>query len=183
MQKRSSRETQSATDKGAGPRPKGTDGTDHKFRQRVNSHYKLMAVGRSRLGLVTKLHAAHCVVATLTLLAAYVGAAGPSVPHAVAAGVTALGAGACAYRAAAAAKSSVAPPTEQYASLVVAVGGLVLLALVAAVGEVVMATKSVSHAQLAIPAQLLGFIASAVGHDGASKLIAALAEAKGSRAQ
>ena len=34
---------------GSGPRAKGTDGADHKFRQRVDDHYKLMADGRAKL--------------------------------------------------------------------------------------------------------------------------------------
>ena len=55
---------------GAGPRAKGTDGTDYKFRQRVDDHYKLMADARKELSTVTKLHGAHVL-----LSGAYFGAA------------------------------------------------------------------------------------------------------------
>jgi len=41
-----------------GPRASGTDGADHKFRQRVDNHYKTMADGRARLGQACKAHLA-----------------------------------------------------------------------------------------------------------------------------
>eukprot|EP00312_Isochrysidales_sp_CCMP1244_P012500 CAMPEP_0196710620 /NCGR_PEP_ID=MMETSP1090-20130531/70583_1 /TAXON_ID=37098 /ORGANISM="Isochrysis sp, Strain CCMP1244" /LENGTH=86 /DNA_ID=CAMNT_0042050653 /DNA_START=119 /DNA_END=376 /DNA_ORIENTATION=- len=43
---------------GSGPRAKGTDGADHKFRQRVDDHYKLMADGRAKLASSGRAHAA-----------------------------------------------------------------------------------------------------------------------------
>jgi hypothetical protein len=45
----------------AGPRAKGTDGADHKFRQRVDNHYKQMADGRARLSQASKAHLAGSV--------------------------------------------------------------------------------------------------------------------------
>ena len=55
----------------AGPRAKGTDGTDHKFRQRVDDHYKLMAASKSalvvssRVQLVAALGFAVCTASVL----------------------------------------------------------------------------------------------------------------------
>ena len=40
---------------GAGPRARGTDGADFKFRQRVDNHYKLMADSRARLTTACRL--------------------------------------------------------------------------------------------------------------------------------
>lgn len=51
---------------GSGPRAAGTDGGDHKFRQRVDDHYRLMADGRGKLGKAGRAH----LVATLGLAAA-----------------------------------------------------------------------------------------------------------------
>eukprot|EP00962_Isochrysis_galbana_P000188 scaffold49_cov115-Isochrysis_galbana.AAC.3 len=56
----------------AGPRAMGTDGGDHKFRQRVDNHYQLMADGRARLGQACKAHLA----GSLTLLGSVAAAAG-----------------------------------------------------------------------------------------------------------
>jgi hypothetical protein len=63
----------------AGPRAKGTDGADHKFRQRVENHYKRMADGRAKLEQAYKAHLA----GSLTLVgsvAAVVGLSGDDGP-------------------------------------------------------------------------------------------------------
>lgn len=43
---------------GGGPRAAGTDGADHKFRQRVDDHYKLMAAGRAHISKSASAHLA-----------------------------------------------------------------------------------------------------------------------------
>lgn len=98
---------------GGGPRAAGTDGSDHKFRQRVNSHYTLMALGRSRLGLAAKMHGAHAAAAAVGLALALSGPAEADLPNAAAGGAALLGAAACVRGALSAAKSSASGPAER----------------------------------------------------------------------
>lgn len=98
---------------GGGPRAHGTDGSDHRFRQRVNSHYTLMALGRSRLGLAAKLHGAHILATAASLALALSEPAELDLPRAAATGATLLGAAGCLRGALGAAKSSVGGPAER----------------------------------------------------------------------
>lgn len=97
---------------GTGPRAKGTDGSDHKFRQRVNSHYTLMALGRSRLGLAAKLHCAHLAATAASLALALRAAPEPDLLRAAAGGAVLLCTAACARSALGAAKSSAGGPAQ-----------------------------------------------------------------------
>lgn len=47
----------------SGPRAAGTDGTDHKYRQRVDSHYQLMASAKQTLATAANAHAVAAALA------------------------------------------------------------------------------------------------------------------------
>jgi hypothetical protein len=145
---------------GGGPRAKGTDGSDHKFRQRVNSHYTLMALGRTRLGLAVKLHAAHFLAAGLCAAAMFATASEPDLVAIGAAACSALSAGLCAVRAGEAAKGMVARPAERYTSLVSGATLVVITALAVEVFACVGRDDCPLHAQLSIPTQLVGLLAN-----------------------
>lgn len=143
---------------GAGPRARGTDGSDHKYRQRVESHYTVMASARKRLHAASQLHAAHVVSTVAALTSGYMTSgeldvtAGFHIATAVASGMVGL-------KARASSKASVVGPVEAYSRQLSY--QFFLCALSAALWSYVCLTAQAGadaplHARMGILAQVFG---------------------------
>ncbi len=91
----------------SGPRAAGTDGTDHKYRQRVDSHYQLMASARKTLATAANAHAVAAALAAADAMQA--AALGADLTDAAARVLLALLAGAAAAKGLSLSKASRSP--------------------------------------------------------------------------
>jgi len=149
----------------AGPRAKGTDGTDHKFRQRVDDHYKLMATSKSVLASSSRAQFAAAVgfaVCTAVLLLVAAEASSSVLPACCVATTLALLAAAQLTSAAARASKQADRQAETSKNMCVAAG--LVLAAAAAI-------STLSGAVAEQPTSLLVFegLCAAVGLFGAGR--------------
>jgi len=162
---------------GSGPRARGTDGSDHKFRQRVESHYTIMSDSRQRLALVSKCHACH-LAGTVILALPTVASMALDVRMAVDVAAC-LAAGLATAYAHAAGKSSGVSQAQRYSQLACVVAAVCLMAsgYSAIASSTADQRSSLRLGLLAVHA--FGVIVCGLGYRAATRLKTAFESAKG----